>query len=86
MATKVQKEKERRSKKNKSKRSRVGTNRRWLKMTLTDEEKLGAISIEIGIVDDRLDRCEKEGIEFLEAMKEEWKVLYHIREILEKWH
>ena len=53
-------------------------------MTLTDEEKLGAISIEIGIVDDHLDSCEKEGIEFLEAMKEEWKVLYHIREILEK--
>ena len=51
---------------------------------MTDEEKLGAISIEIGIVDDHLDRCEKEGIEFLEAMKEEWKVLYHIREILEK--
>ena len=85
VATKVQKEKERRSKKSRSKRSRVGTNRRWLKMTLTDEEKLGAISIEIGIVDDYLDRCEKEGIEFLEAMKEEWKVLYHIREILEKW-
>ena len=85
VATKVQKEKERRSKKNKSKRSRVGTNRRWLKMTLTDKEKLGAISIEIGIIDDHLDRCEKEGIEFLEAMKEEWKALYHIREILEKW-
>ena len=68
-----------------SKRSRVGTNRRWLKMTLTDKEKLGAISIEIGIIDDHLDRCEKEGIEFLEAMKEEWKALYHIREILEKW-
>jgi len=51
---------------------------------MDDEEKLGAISIEIGIVDDHLDRCEKEGIEFLEAMKEEWKVLYHIREILEK--
>ena len=51
---------------------------------MNDEEKLGAISIEIGIVDDRLDRLEKEGIEFLEAMKEEWKVLYHIREILEK--
>ena len=84
VATKVQKEKERRAKKSRSKRSRVGTNRRWLKMTLTDEEKLGAISIEIGIVDDRLDRCEKEGIEFLEALKEEWKVLYHIREILEK--
>ena len=44
-------------------------------MTLTDEEKLGAISIEIGIVDDHLDSCEKEGIEFLEAMKEEWKKL-----------
>ena len=51
---------------------------------MDDEEKLGAISIEIGIVDDRLDRFEKEGIEFLEALKEEWKVLYHIREILEK--
>ena len=51
---------------------------------MNDEEKLGAISIEIGIVDDYLDRCEKEGIEFLEALKEEWKVLYHIREILEK--
>ena len=51
---------------------------------MNDEEKLGAISIEIGIVDDRLDRCEEEGIEFLEAMKEEWKVLYHIREILDK--
>ena len=51
---------------------------------MNDEEKLGAISIEISIVDDRLDRLEKEGIEFLEAMKEEWKVLYHIREILEK--
>ena len=51
---------------------------------LSEEEKLGAISIEIGIVDDHLDRCEEEGIEFLEAMKEEWKVLYHIREILEK--
>ena len=84
MATKVQKEKGRRSKKSRSKRSRVGTNRRWLKMTLTDKEKLGAISIEIGIVDDRLDRFEKEGIEFLESLKEEWKVLYHIREILEK--
>ena len=59
VATKVQKEKERRSKKNRSKRSRVGTNRRWLKMTLTDKEKLGAISIEIGIIDDHLDRCEK---------------------------
>ena len=32
---------------------------------MNDEEKLGAISIEIGIVDDRLDRFEKEGIEFL---------------------
>ena len=51
---------------------------------MNDEEKLGAISIEISIVDDRLDRLEKEGIEFLEAMKEEWKVLYNIREILEK--
>jgi len=49
-----------------------------------DEEKLGAISIEIGIVDYHLDRFEKEGIEFLVALKEEWKVLYHIREILEK--
>ena len=52
--------------------------------TMDDKEKLGAISIEIGIVDDRLDSFEKEGIEFLEALKEEWKVLYHIREILEK--
>ena len=43
-------------------------------MTLTDEEKLGAISIEIGIVDDHLDRCEKEGIEFLEAMKKNGKL------------
>ena len=51
---------------------------------MNDEEKLGAISIEIGIVDDHLDRFENEGIEFLEALKEEWKVLYHIREILEK--
>ena len=51
---------------------------------MNDEEKLGAISIEIGIVDDRLDSFEKEGIEFLESLKEEWKVLYHIREILEK--
>ena len=41
-----------------SKRSRVGTNRRWLKMTQTDKEKLRAISIEIGIVDDRLDSFE----------------------------
>ena len=51
---------------------------------MNDKEKLGAISIEIGIVDDHLDRFEKEGIEFLETLKEEWKVLYHIREILEK--
>ena len=51
---------------------------------MDDKEKLGAISIEIGIVDDSLDRIEKEGIEFLEALKEEWKVLYNIREILEK--
>ena len=51
---------------------------------MDDKEKLGAISIEIGIVDDRLDRFEKEGIEFLEVLKEEWKVLYNIREILEK--
>ena len=51
---------------------------------MNDKEKLGAISIEIGIVDDRLDRFEKEGIEILEALKEEWKVLYNIREILEK--
>ena len=51
---------------------------------MNDEEKLGAISIEIGIIDDHLDSFEKEGIEFLEALKEEWKVLYHIREILEK--
>ena len=51
---------------------------------MNDKEKLGAISIEIGIVDDSLDSCEKEGIEFLEAMKEEWKILYNIREILEK--
>jgi len=51
---------------------------------MDDKEKLGAISIEIGIIDDHLDRFEKEGIEFLEALKEEWKVLYHIREILEK--
>ena len=51
---------------------------------MNDEEKLGAISIEISIVDDRLDRFEKEGTEFLIALKEEWKILYHIREILEK--
>ena len=55
-----------------------------LSRSIIKQEKLGAISIEISIVDDRLDRLEKEGIEFLEAMKEEWKVLYHIREILEK--
>ena len=51
---------------------------------MNDKEKLGAISIEIGVVDDHLDRFENEGIEFLETLKEEWKVLYHIREILEK--
>ena len=50
---------------------------------MDDKEILGAISIEIGIVDDHLDRFENEGIEFLEALKEEWKVLYNIREILE---
>ena len=47
------------------------------------EEKLKAIEKEIGLIYDDLERCEKEGKEFLEEMKTEWKVLYHIREILE---
>ena len=50
---------------------------------MNDDKKLEAIEKEIGLIYDDLERCEKEGKEFLEEMKTEWKVLYHIREILE---
>ena len=50
---------------------------------MNDDKKLEAIEKEIDLIYDDLERCEKEGKEFLEEMKTEWKVLYNIREILE---
>ena len=55
-------------------------------MTRTDKEKIEAIEKEIGLINDELEVFEEdeEDKKFLEGLKTEWKVLYHIREILEK--
>ena len=80
-----------------NKRSRVGTNRRWLKMTQTDKEKLEAIEWEMGFIYDELKHFDEEGFKqdsnsfiFRQTsrkehrnLKTEWKILYRIREILE---
>ena len=47
-------------------------------------EKIEAIQKEIGLIDDDLERTKKEGKASIEHLLPEWKVLYHIREILEK--
>ena len=50
------------------------------------DEKLEAIEKEIGLINDELEVFEEdeEDKKFVEGLKLEWKVLYHIREILEK--
>ena len=81
-----------------NKRSRVGTNRKKLKMTQTDKEKLEAIEWEMSFIYDELKLFDEEGFKqdsnsFLfrqtsrkehRSLKTEWKILYRIREILEK--
>ena len=47
-------------------------------------EKIEAIQKEIGLIDDDLERAKNECKESIEHLLPEWKVLYHIREILEK--
>ena len=55
---------------------------------MNDKEKIEAIEKEISLVYDDLESFKKEpdykGQKFIEIMKEEWKVLYHIHEILKK--